>query len=314
MLYDNASMLENLTDADRLRAGDGVYRRAAKELVGWLKEEMSSAEGLLYAALDADSEGEEGKFYVWRLDELDQVLGASAGLFANAYGFSQEGNFRDEATDERTGQNIPHLERPIVVGFEPELATLRRARANRTRPGTDFKCLVGWNGLAIAALANSGEVAMASRAAEAVWQAIASKGSVPRQVTGGKALGEGFLEDYAYFAYGLYRLGWATDGSPWRERADELTSKMIEQFYDAAEAGFWATSESHEKLFGKSKPLFDQPAPSANAIAIRCLIELGDLTRAQASLDSFSGWMGAAPESTEALYTSGLMLLNTLKP
>ncbi|MBC8063441.1 MAG: DUF255 domain-containing protein [Chlorobia bacterium] len=327
MLYDNASLLGNYARAaalchEQLPELEALFAKAADGIVQWLRDEMTSPEGLFYSALDADSEGVEGKFYLWTEEEVDSILGPESTAFKASFQFHPDGNFREEATGHTTGANIPHLLETVGNRFDAALAKLRKARATRIRPGLDDKVLVGWNGLMIAALAETAELGLAERAAGAILSAEKVHGSLPHQIAKGKPSGEAFLEDYAYFIDGLLAIagvktlfqseGGDFPGRPpeaWLIEAQRLAATMIDKFYDPENGGFYSTSERHEDLFGRSKPTFDQPQPSANAIAAKCLVELGDERRALQTVQSMAGWMERAPAATEALHLVLMSLL-----
>ncbi|MCC7229471.1 MAG: hypothetical protein IT203_03690, partial [Fimbriimonadaceae bacterium] len=327
MLYDNALLLGNYARATAMCQGqmpelEEVFDRVCSKIVGWLQREMTSPEGLFYSALDADSDGEEGKFYVWTDEEISGLLGEGAATFLRAFQVHKEGNFHDEASGILTGQNVLHPVEVIDDRFDQALQILLNARAQRVRPSLDDKALVGWNGLAIGALAEAGEIEMAERAAEAILDQEGKFGSLPRQVVRGVPKGEAYLEDYAYLADGLISLAHAKalyeahvkahDGGrsagSWLDEAQRLADVMVHRFYDPAVGGFFSTCDRHEDLFGRTKPVFDQPIPSANAIAVRVLIEIGDVPRARACLENFKGWMARAPRATEALHLALLGL------
>ncbi len=281
MLYDNALLL------DRYAAARG-FGRVVERTVGWLKREMTSPEGAFYSALDADSEGVEGKFYVWSWEELQGL--PDAETFCKAFGCKPKGNFHDEASGRLTGLNILHG--GGAGAFDGQLGELLALRAKRVRPGLDDKCLVGWNGLAIAGLVRAGERELAARAADAILGAGAE---LPRMLVGGKAHGSGFLEDYAYFVYGLCALG-----GDYLAEARRLGNLMIDLFADPVEGGFFSTSPGQE-VFTRTKPMFDEPLPSANAMACRCLTKLGWYAQARFHLERIGGWTSRAPHGTEAL-------------
>lgn len=327
MLYDNALMLGNYARAaalcrDQLPELETLFDSVATGIVRWLREEMTSPDGLFYAALDADSEGEEGKFYVWTWEEVERVLGQEAETFQGVYQFHPDGNFRDEATGLTTGANIPFLLEQVGNRFDSALEKLRVARAQRVRPGLDDKCLISWNGLAIGALAEAAELGMAERAAEAVLAAEQTHGGLPHQVAKGMPAGTAFLEDYACVVDGLITLagvkGMFADealsvpgqsAEYWLGQAQRLASEMIERFYDSEKGGFFSSSTGHEDLFGRTKPTFDQPVSSGNAVAAKCLVELGDEQRAWQTVRALAGWMERAPTATEALHLVLMSLL-----
>jgi uncharacterized protein len=275
MLSDNGLLLWSYAKARDLvedPALEFLFDRAAKGIVSWTAREMTSPEGLFYSALDADSEGEEGLFYTWTWEELQQVLGDRAEAFAEKYGCLEGGNYHDEATGEPSARNIPHLW--SGEGVEAEIEALLQARGSRVRPGTDLKCLCSWNGLMISGLAAAGETEMASRCADA-WLALIVDGKPPHQVTHGKPSGEPFLDDYACFIEGLIDLYEADPQAKWIEAIESLVKAMIERHEDAARGGFTYTSRTGEVIFARTKPMLDQATPSPNGVALRILGRLG---------------------------------------
>jgi uncharacterized protein YyaL (SSP411 family) len=332
MLYDNALLLRSYARAMAVAEQSGVaqaqlFADVVQGIVEWLVNEMRLPDGLYASAIDADSEGEEGKFYVWTTDEVRALLGGRADKFLAAYGFSDEGNFEDEATRKRTGVNIPHLAEYTGESFREDLATLRAARATRVRPGLDDKAIVSWNALLISGFLEAGLLGLAEDIALAILAAEELHGSLPHHISRGVPSGSGFLDDYAYLVSALNMLCAAVEmveaqpefnkirgqlrqtSAFWEEQATRLKDVMVDRFYDEENGGFFSTSEDHEVLFGRGKPCFDQPLPSANAVAIQCLAELGEYDEALRSLNSLVGWMQRAPASTEALHATGLLLL-----
>lgn len=328
MLYDNALMLANLAQASVIAeefdpALAVQLTNAAGGIVEWLVTEMTAPEGWFYSALDADSEGEEGKYYVWTEEEVRKIVGPRADEFLKAFNFSPEGNFRDEATRELTGTNIPHLSVESQGDFSEELLALSDARRDRIRPGLDDKGLVGWNGLTISALSDLGLLPLATRAAEAILAAEKQHGRLPRGVAKGRPFGDAYLEDYGFFSLALLRLAEVLDafnraGEPVEVPQDgryfqlegvRLAHEMISKFYDEQGGGFFATADAHEDLFGRTKPIFDQPVPSGNSAGLTLLIALGDEKRATQTLQSMIGWMERAPTATEALLEAAMPML-----
>ncbi|HWA82634.1 MAG TPA: DUF255 domain-containing protein [Fimbriimonadaceae bacterium] len=305
MLYDNALMLSNYgLAATILREVDShlptFFAETANRIERWLTSEMKSPEGCFYSALDADSEGVEGKFYTWTTDQAREALGGHAEDFIAAYGMRDEGNFRDEATGRLTGENVLILQsrtNPLWTSLDH----LGKWRQTRVRPGLDDKIIVAWNGLTIRNLADE---EAARHAADAILAAEEAQGGLPHQIVDGIPSGRGYLDDYAAYADALFSLG-----EDYRDDAERLTRRMIELFWDDEAGGFFGTSEGHEELFGRSKPVFDSPTPSANALAMRCLVAIGDLERAERLIQTFLGWMERAPQATEALYAAALPLI-----
>jgi uncharacterized protein YyaL (SSP411 family) len=330
MLYDNALLLSNFVRASDLAQEiqpewARLFLRAAQGIVAWTEREMITPDGLFASALDADSEGEEGKFYTWSATEVSPE-------FARTYAFADGGNFVDEATGVAKGQNIPHLLDIPNDFLDAELQTLSDKRGSRVRPGLDDKALVGWNGLMIGALAEAGIVALAEQSAGAIISFAKSYGQLPHQIAKGRASGSAMLEDYAALIVGLLKLAEARAfflanrdalkeaGMPfevapasydWVAEAARLNEEMIGRFYDDANGGFYSTGKDAEDLFGRVKPVFDQPILSGNALALRSLVAFGDERRARQTAEALKGWVERAPGACEALLLSMFPLLDT---
>jgi hypothetical protein len=291
---------------------------------------MTDERGGFYSALDADSEGEEGKFYVWSRDEINQILGEDeAGLFCRVYNIQKEGNFSDEATGEMKGANIPHLTRTLDEVAKGEgtsleelgsrLARHRRKllerRSKRIWPHLDDKVLASWNGLMIGGFAHGGRhlnepryTAAAEKAADFILSAMRKDGKLLRTYRDGEAKLSAYLDDYAFLADGLLELYEATGNKRWLDEARALMEALIKGYRDEADGGFFFTAEDHEQLLARSKDPYDKAIPSGNGVAARVLIRLNRLTgqkryleTARASFDSFLGLMQRAPRGTESL-------------
>ena len=328
MLYDNAQLMRAYTDGFGLTRHEG-YRQIVREIFTWIDREMTDERGGFYSALDADSEGEEGKFYVWHRDEIIKVLGADDGeLFCDIYGAVAAGNFRDEASGHQSGTNVIHLPRPIAeVAVDKELdeKELRRrladgvpkllaVRDRRIRPHLDDKVLASWNGMMIGALAYAGRhldepkyVAAAERAADFVLQYMQQDGKLMRSYRKGKAHLDGYLDDYALMADGLLELHATTGDSRWLTGARQLADAMRDRFEDKAEGGFFFTSAQHEQLLLRTKEAGGGGnVPSGNGVAAHVLLRLAELTgdsdyltSAQRCLDAMSILMWQQPRAAE---------------
>jgi uncharacterized protein len=299
MLYDQAMLAISCLESYQA-SGDGLFSRTAREIFAYLERDMLAPEGAFYSAEDADSEGVEGKFYVWTLDEFKLTLGSEdADLWAKVLGLSSDGNFFEEATGKRTGENILYPERTfgkwaVELGMgEDELWTrwetvrekLLSARAERVRPGRDDKVLADWNGMAIAALAMGGRILgdgryarMAAEAARFILDAMrAPDGSLLHRYRNGQAGIEGHADDYAYMAWGLLELyQWDFDPA-WLEEALGLTRRMVREFWDDEHGGLYLAS-GREDLPVRPKEFFDGPYPSANSVALHNMIWLSRYT------------------------------------
>lgn len=313
MLVDNALMLSNLAEAAETDVPEAAaYRRTARRLVGWLERDLRLANGLYGTALDADSEGEEGAGYVWTEGEVVELLGDRAGPFLKAFGCEAEGNFADEATGRRTGANVLHG----VLDSEPfdeDLSALLRARASRPKPALDDKAVFGWNALAMGALARAGFLEIALRLGAALEDCLGRDGGVPRIVDAVEGPSPGFLEDHAFGAQGFFRLAEASGDAKWSHLAKRIVAHMVEAFEDP-QGGFNGTSKSHETLLGRPKPVFDQPAPSGNAVALECLLRSGRMESASRAVRALEGWMANAPQATEALLRAAMPLIADTGP
>jgi uncharacterized protein YyaL (SSP411 family) len=329
MLYDNALLARSYVEAYAL-TGDPFYREVAEGIFGWVAREMTSSDGAFYSALDADSEGVEGKYYVWSLAEVEEVLGPKeSSPFCEAYHVEADGNFREEATGESTGRNVLYLStrvselskvggedaRDLADRLSADRAILAEARNRRIRPHLDDKILTSWNGLMISALAQASRAleepdyaARARRAASFVLAHLWSEGRLLRRWREGEAKGEGYLDDYVYLAEGLLALHEATGEREWLDRAQDLAEAAIERFWDEEEGGFFYSAEGTEKLFVRPKEALDHPLPSANGTAALVLLQLGEETgeakyrqRAERTLRAMAPWMERAPYGTDTL-------------
>ena len=287
MLYDNALLARAYLHAWQVM-GEERWMRVCTETLDWALREMSGPEGGFYSALDADSEGEEGRFYVWDEEEMRETLG-EAGLAADAiervlgyWGVSATGNFE--------GRNILHVTLGASARQPAELPDARTAlyarRDRRVRPGLDDKRLLSWNALMIAALADAGAalgrqdyIDAASACARFVWESMRdSDGRLLRTWKGGEAHLNAYLEDHAYLVEALLRLYEATLEVRWFDAARETADAMIARFADDELGGFFTTSNDHEELIARRKDVGDHPIPSGNSSAAYGLLRLAALT------------------------------------
>jgi uncharacterized protein YyaL (SSP411 family) len=289
MLYDQAMLTLAYTEAFQA-TGNSLYRRSAEEILTYVLRDMTGPGGGFYAAEDADSEGEEGKFYTWSYQELASLASPEElALLETALGVRPEGNFADEATRRRTGLNILHLQPGEAA--EPEgFATLRErlfaAREERVHPLKDDKILTSWNGLMIAALARAGAVfgrpdyiRAAERAARFVLKRLrTSDGSLLHRFRAGEAGIGGFAEDYAYLIWGLIELYQAGFDAGMLRGALELNAIFMEDFRDEAGDGFFLTAATADTVLVRPKDPVDGALPSPDSVAHLNLLRLGRLT------------------------------------
>src|SRR5262245_58676269 len=301
MLYDNGQ-LASLYLGAWLAFGDAEYRRVCEETLDYVLREMTAPEGGFYSSQDADSEGEEGKFFVWTADEIRAVLGADSDVALRYWGVDRGSNFEGRNILWVPGEPDPAL----IAGARQQLA---QARARRVHPGRDDKVLVAWNGLVCRAFAEAGRalgrpdyLAAAARNADFVLTALRSGGRLLRTWKGGEARLKGYLEDYSMMAAALLELYQATLERRWLDEARRLGDEMLSLFWDDGVSGFYDTGRDHERLIVRPRNLFDNAVPSGSSIAIETLLRLrvftGEArfeTRALAALRSMADLMARHP-------------------
>jgi uncharacterized protein YyaL (SSP411 family) len=277
MLYDNALLARAFLHGF-LVSGDEVMRRTCEETLDWMLRELRGSEGGFASALDADSEGVEGRYYVWTLAELRAELGELADDAIAYFGATERGSF------ERA--NVLEARGPEPAAREEIRARLRAARDRRARPGLDDKRLTAWNALAIAALADAGAalerpdyVDAAAACADFVLGELRDPdGRLLRTFKDGRAKLNAYLEDHAFLLEGLLVLYEATFDPHWFGAARELADTMLARFGDPVNGGFFSTSDDHEPLVARRKDLEDAPIPSGASSAAFGLLRLGALT------------------------------------
>ena len=285
MLYDNGPLLSLLADA-WLVTGELLYARCAEETAGWIMREMQSPEGGYYSSLDADSEHEEGKFYVWSRDEAQSALtGEEYAVLSPHFGLDQPPNFENRHWH-------LHVARPVEPGKEGILEKAKQklfeVRAKRVRPGRDEKVLVSWNALAIRGMAHAGRVfgrepwiASARRALDFIRSRMWRDGRLLATSKDGHAHLAAYLDDYAYLMAALIELLQSEFSLQDLEFAKQLAEVLLAQFEDAEGGGFFFTARDHEALIHRPKPGYDNATPSGNAVAAWGLGRLAALTGEQ---------------------------------
>jgi uncharacterized protein len=295
MLYDQAGLAAAYLEGYQA-TGNGAWAEVARRVFEYVARDLTAPEGAFYSAEDADSEGEEGKFYVWTREEIFDVLGREEGeLWCRVYGVQEAGNYADEATGRLTGANVLHLAEPPpegadrTLGLTGRLEDARRKlferRSRRVRPSLDDKVITAWNGMMISALAKGGRVLgdpeysrRAERAAEFLWRELRPKGRLLRRYRQGEAAIEAFAEDYALLARGyvdLYEAGYRPE---YLLRALELGRELVERFWDAEGQGLFDTASDAEALVLRPKQVYDGATPSANSVALELFARLWLLT------------------------------------
>jgi uncharacterized protein YyaL (SSP411 family) len=325
MLYDNALLTSAYLDA-HLVTREERFARIARETCNYILTYMTDASGGFHSTEDADSEGEEGKFYVWTPAEIKQILGDEAGeRFCYVYDVSEAGNFEH-------GKSILNLPKTIeqcaaLKGWDfdalkKELQACRvkllAARDQRVRPGKDDKVLVSWNALMIDALARASRIVeqpeyaiAAEKAAEFILSQMSrTDGRLLHTSRHGHAKLDAYLDDYSYFINSLVTLYEATFNERWIDHAVRLADLMIKHFADNDRGGFFFTADDHEQLIARNKDLHDASVPSGNAMAAIALLRLGKLCGKPEYLDASARTLASARSVTERMPTAvGQMLI-----
>jgi len=301
MLYDNAQLASLYLHA-WLAFGDPECRRVCEETLDYILRDMTDPAGGFYSAEDADSEGHEGKFYVWTAEEIRAVLGADADRALTYWGVDRGPNFEGKSILYGAGEPDPE-------SIAPLRRRLLEARALRVRPGRDDKVLAGWNGLACRAFAEAGRalgradyVAAAVRNAEFLLSQMRKDGRLLRTWKDGRAHLKGYLEDYAMVAAALVDVYEATFDRRWLDEARTLADEMLRLFWDESVGGFYDTGHDHERLIVRPRNLFDNAVPCGSSVAIETLLRLAELTgestfeaRATAALRPMADLLGRHP-------------------
>ncbi len=340
MLYDQALVasiyLDGMQATERpdLKA---LCEDRARGICDYVLRDLTSPDGAFYSSEDADSEGLEGKFYLWTIEEIRELLEpAAAGLFASCYGVTEFGNWAHPGDEHvphgpknilhvvRSAATIAKLEGMPVEEVEASLAASRKilleARGKRIRPGLDDKILCGWNGLMISALAKAGAVldeprytAAAGRAADFVLSRMRIDGRLQATYGKGRARLSAYATDYAFLIEGLLGLFEAGGEFARLEQAGELTETLLEHYWDETGGGLFMTAGDHEQLLVRSKTAQDGATPSANSVAAMNLLRLATLLgrpdyrdRAREILGQFGQTAAAQPFQAERLLTAAL--------
>jgi uncharacterized protein YyaL (SSP411 family) len=305
MLYDQALLAMACLETYQATKDD-QYAQMAREIFTYLLRDLTSPEGGFYSAEDADSEGVEGKFYVWTEAELREALPADLAAVAIAtYGVAPEGNFHDEASGEKSGTNILHLTTDVPPETREQLeraqGLLLAARQKRVRPGLDDKILTDWNGLMIAALARGAQVLdeaiyhdAAAKAAEFILERMVSEqGRLLHRYRAGEAAIPAYLDDFAFLCWALIEL-YQSDFDPrWLREALRLNDYVLEHFWDDDGGGLFFSAEDNEKLMVRPKEVYDGAVPSGNSVAMLNLLRLARLT-GRGELEDRAAQLGAA--------------------
>jgi hypothetical protein len=303
MLYDNAQLVVSFCEAFQITR-EPFFADVARDVLRYVQRDMTHPDGAFYSAEDADSEGVEGKFYAWTMQELRDALGADEARFvASFYGCDEAGNWEDPTGHGPKNANVLFVARTNeqmakLFNTTPDAARARieearkklfDVRSKRVRPHLDDKILASWNGQMIGAFARAAQVldeprylAAAERAAGFILAKLydPANRTLTRRWRDGEAKVEGMLDDYAFLAAGLLELFEASQEPKWLERAVELTDTMIARFYDEQDGGFWFTRAGQSDLIARLKDDYDGAEPSGNSIAVANLQKIAQFTGA----------------------------------
>ncbi len=330
MLYDQALLTIANVEAWQATKKE-KFKHTADEILAYVLRDMTSNEGAFYSAEDADSEGIEGKFYLWREEELLKLLGEEDGkLFNTVFAIEQAGNFKDEKTQQKTGANIPQLKKTVAEhakelkleegALAKKLEAIRGKlfdiREKRVHPYKDDKTLTDWNGLMIAALAKAGQAfenpkytAAAVKAGDFLLAKLRRQdGRLHKRYRNGEAGLPAHLEDYSFAVWGLIDLYEATFDARYLQAAVELNDAMLKHFWDADGGGLFLTADDGEALLVRSKEIYDGAIPSGNSVAALNLVRLARMTgkmdyekKADELIKAFSAAVSKGPRNNPML-------------
>ncbi|MHC1680620.1 MAG: thioredoxin domain-containing protein [Methanomassiliicoccales archaeon] len=309
MLYDQALMLMALAEAYGV-TGDTEYRQAGKELVRYVERDLTSMEGCFYSSEDADSEGVEGAFYLWKFEELSSILSSDdLALFKELYDVWDSGNFRDEATRTKSGLNVLHRTKPIrdlasSKGSDPQelydwdkrtREILRSHRQNRPRPALDDKVLTDWNGLMVGALCRAHRLMgceealpLARRALVFLEDHMIKDGVLHHNYRQGELGVTSLLDDHAFLAWAHLEMYFATLEKKHLERCLDIVEEMMALFLDREDGGFYLSRDDPDLLI-RMKDLYDGASPSGNSVAYYVLVQLASLFNDPRLVDALEG-------------------------
>ncbi|AXV36995.1 MAG: thioredoxin domain-containing protein [Methanobacterium sp. BRmetb2] len=333
MLYDQAMIAIAYIEAFQITRNP-LYKKTAQEIFTYVLRDMQSNEGGFYSAEDADSEGVEGKFYVWTKNEFIDVLGEDAELMSRIFNVRGEGNFKEESTLKKTGTNILHLkmslskiaekmnisQEELEKKIEKTRQKLFKTRESRIHPHKDDKILLDWNGLMIAALSKGAQVFKADEyreaaisAADFILENMLKDGRLIHSYRDGEATGMGNLDDYSFFIWGLLELFETTFKSKYLKMALELNEILLKQFWDSETGGFYFTSADAEEILVRKKESYDSAIPAGNSVQMLNLLKLAVITenleyvdKAVSTEKTFSEKVKRSPSA----YTQLLMALD----
>lgn len=298
MLYDQALISMAYLESFQI-SGEEKYAKTAKEIFEYVLRDLKSPEGGFYSAEDADSEGVEGKFYVWSKEEIDVILGDSSELICDIFQVQKEGNFKEESTGKNTGKNILFLKKSLEEISKEKQISLKKlesiieesrrklfqVREKRIHPHKDDKILTDWNGLMIAALSRGSKVfkeerylKAAEKAVDFIFKNLYSNKRLLHRYREGQGAINGYLDDYAFLIWGLLELYQASFKVKYLSKAFELNQSLLDQFLDKSEGGFYFTPADGETVLLRKKESYDSAIPSGNSVQVLNLLKMSLLS------------------------------------
>ncbi|WP_066174109.1 thioredoxin domain-containing protein [Bacillus marinisedimentorum] len=329
MLYDNALLLHAYSTAYQLNKNPR-YWKVASSIASFLRREMTDENGAFFSAIDADSEGVEGKYYIWSREEMKDVLGEGAGdLVCRVYGMTGEPDFEGKYIPNLIGRSLPEMAqqegfslREFGQALESANRELLNTREKRTYPHLDDKVLTAWNALAITALAHAGKafgedqyVQMAEKSFEFITGKLIQQGRIMARYRDGEVKHAGYIDDYAYFLEACLELYGATFNPDYLLRARKTADDMISLFWDEDGGGFYFTGTDSEKLISRQKEVYDGATPSGNSAAFTGLNRLSSLTGEPSYMDRAEDMRSAFKKEIEThpqgytKFLQGLLML-----
>jgi uncharacterized protein YyaL (SSP411 family) len=304
MLYDQAMLMMAYTECWQVNQKP-LFKQTVFEIADYLERNLQHPEGGFYSAEDADSEGVEGKFYVWEKSEIENVLSSDhASKFEKLFSIISEGNFEDEATQERTGKNIPHLSKELSESESEWLTDVRSAlfeeRENRIHPLLDDKVLTDWNALMVTALAKAGFAFneqrftdLAESAVQFMGKNLTDKDKLLHRFKDDEAGIPAMADDHAFLIWAYIELYQATFNPEYLQEAVKWNQQFLDQFWDEDNGGFFFSIIDEDQVYGRQKQIFDGAIPSSNSVAMLNLIRLSRLT-GDTKMEEFADEIGKA--------------------
>lgn len=334
MLYDQATLLRAYTEAYKI-TGDIQFKNVALEIVEYVKRDMTGDKGEFFSAEDADSEGVEGKYYVWELDEIQSLLGDDAEKFVEIYNIYQRGNYTEEAAGHGAGGNIPHIdydpskiadilevkEENISEELQKFRKKLYQKRLERIPPFKDKKALTDWNAHFSASLAYAGRsfsdnelIEMAEKNISFIEQTMIKNDELKHSYLNERASIDAHLDDYAYLSKAYLELYYATLDTDFLEKSQKFLNTGIDKFWDKEKGGFFFSEEGKDDLIARTKDFYDNAIPSGNSIMLNLLVKFGKITgdtkyseMADKMLNSISDVVRSAPTAFAEMLSGALL-------